>query len=193
MHTHMGVIITITWFYFYSTFPYKTCSTALNKSRVPDQNGVSQAWYRKLVEIHHSGRKPLKYKYNVSSKTNSNLSELFWSMWLLVSPGCAIWWPRCAWYDDFSNVDIIRNPTKETTANTAQKARKWLKSSLCHKRYEMKTEKEPSTEKSEHRQLSLVRSSLDTARSASRAEWCRSIMVRKPSYAHIHTKNWSQG
>ena len=29
-----------------------------NKSRVPDQNGVSQAWY--IVEIHHSGREPSK-------------------------------------------------------------------------------------------------------------------------------------
>ena len=28
-------------------------------SRVPDQNGVSQAWY--IVEIHHSGRKPSIY------------------------------------------------------------------------------------------------------------------------------------
>ena len=28
-------------------------------SRVPDQNGVSQAWY--IVEIHHSGREPSIY------------------------------------------------------------------------------------------------------------------------------------
>ena len=30
------------------------------KSRVPDQNSVSQAQY--IVEIYHSGRKPSKYK-----------------------------------------------------------------------------------------------------------------------------------
>ena len=30
-------------------------------SRVPDQNGVSQAWY--IVEIHHSGRKPSIWIY----------------------------------------------------------------------------------------------------------------------------------
>ena len=29
------------------------------KSRVPDQNGVSQAWF--IVEIHHSGQKPSKW------------------------------------------------------------------------------------------------------------------------------------
>ena len=31
-------------------------------SRVPDQNGVSQAWY--IVEIRHSGRKPSIYMKN---------------------------------------------------------------------------------------------------------------------------------
>ena len=31
----------------------------ITKSRVPDQNGVSQAWY--IVKIHHSGQKPSKY------------------------------------------------------------------------------------------------------------------------------------
>ena len=30
-----------------------------NKSRVPDQSAVSQAWY--IVEIHHSGRAPSKF------------------------------------------------------------------------------------------------------------------------------------
>ena len=30
-----------------------------NRSRVPDQNGVSQAWY--IVEIHHSGQEPSKW------------------------------------------------------------------------------------------------------------------------------------
>ena len=33
-----------------------------NKSRVPNQNGVSQAWY--IVEIHHSGREPSKFNPN---------------------------------------------------------------------------------------------------------------------------------
>ena len=32
------------------------CFVVFYISRVPDQNGVSQAWY--IVEIHHSGRKP---------------------------------------------------------------------------------------------------------------------------------------
>ena len=31
----------------------------INISRVPDQNGVPQAWF--IVEIHHSGRKPSIY------------------------------------------------------------------------------------------------------------------------------------
>ena len=31
----------------------------LNNSRVPDQNGVSQAWY--IVETQHSGREPSTY------------------------------------------------------------------------------------------------------------------------------------
>ena len=38
------------------------------KSRVPDQNGVSQAWY--IVEIHQSGRQPSKYaKYPIGLLT----------------------------------------------------------------------------------------------------------------------------
>ena len=41
------------------------------KSRVPDQNGVSQAWY--IVEIHHSGGELLKYK--LIQKASSVLGE----------------------------------------------------------------------------------------------------------------------
>ena len=39
------------------TFKWPGHSRVQITSRVPNQNGVSQAWYR--VEIHHSGRKPL--------------------------------------------------------------------------------------------------------------------------------------
>ena len=40
---------------------------------VPDQNGVSQAWY--IVEIHHSGRKP-------------SIWSCSWCKWLTDSAGC---------------------------------------------------------------------------------------------------------
>ena len=35
------------------------CTVVNSKSRVPDQNGISQACY--IVEIHHSGLKPSKW------------------------------------------------------------------------------------------------------------------------------------
>ena len=38
------------------------CKHTTAKSRVPDQNGVSQAWY--IVQIHHSGWKPSKWVTN---------------------------------------------------------------------------------------------------------------------------------
>ena len=41
-----------------SLLQYSGCNSGII-SRVPDQNGVSQAWY--IVEIHHSGRKPSIY------------------------------------------------------------------------------------------------------------------------------------
>ena len=42
------------------------------KSRVPDQNGVSEAWY--IAEIHHSGQKPSKCKFLLRQKMKSKLS-----------------------------------------------------------------------------------------------------------------------
>ena len=57
-----------------------------NISRVPDQNGVSQAWY--IAEIHHSGRKPLICKVIIikgGTVTNNikhklSCSKLFYSI-----------------------------------------------------------------------------------------------------------------
>ena len=39
------------------------------KPRVPDQNGVSQAWY--IVEMHHSGWEPLIYSFSLPSTLTS--------------------------------------------------------------------------------------------------------------------------
>ena len=45
-------------------------------SRVPDQNGVSQARY--IVEIHHSGRKPLIYKHTVNTQFADRPCQCLW-------------------------------------------------------------------------------------------------------------------
>ena len=50
--------------------PGKDSHLLKSKTRVPDQNGVSQAWYK--VEIHHSGRKPSKSNHHFNSKTGLN-------------------------------------------------------------------------------------------------------------------------
>ena len=50
-------------------------------SRVPDQNGVSQAWY--VVEIHHSGQEPSK---NFVGWTLANfLSPLLWELLVITA------------------------------------------------------------------------------------------------------------
>ena len=62
-------------------------------SRVPDQNGVCQAWY--IVEIHHSGWKPSIYSFCVINVFLS-ATVLFISVAVIhsFSPLCAIWHMR---------------------------------------------------------------------------------------------------
>ena len=43
-----------------TSYPY-SCLREGYISRVPDQNGVSQAWY--VAELHHSGQKPSKFSF----------------------------------------------------------------------------------------------------------------------------------
>ena len=63
-----------------------------SKSRVPSQNGVSQAWY--IVEIHHSGRKPSKWtKQFVLSMNSFILHES-----KMTSQQC--WWTWPAWKNE---------------------------------------------------------------------------------------------
>ena len=58
-----------------STTQQQQIKTVKKKSRVPDQNGVSQAWY--IVEIHHSGRKPSKYEIGFMWSCLSTLVSLW--------------------------------------------------------------------------------------------------------------------
>ena len=53
--------------------------------------------------------------------------------------------------------------------------------SRSHIMYERKTESDPSALNTEQYELRRVRTSADTARSASSAEWCKSTIVRNPS------------
>ena len=63
-----------------------------SKSRVPSQNGVSQAWY--IVEIHHSGRKPSKWtKQFVLSMNSFILHES-----KMTSQQC--WWTWPVWKNE---------------------------------------------------------------------------------------------
>ena len=52
----------------------KLMHTMVNISRVPIQNGVSQALY--IVEIHHSGRKPLIWLVTHKVKTIHRLTTM---------------------------------------------------------------------------------------------------------------------
>ena len=51
-------------------------------SRVPDQNGVSQAGY--IVEIYHSGRKPSIYKCNRHKWDLGMMVELHEKVYVLI-------------------------------------------------------------------------------------------------------------
>ena len=63
---------------FYSTRVLPTChekqsSRVMHISRVPDQNGVSQAWY--IVEIHHSSQTPSMCAYLRVERSSKTISS----------------------------------------------------------------------------------------------------------------------
>lgn len=65
--------------------------------------------------------------------------------------------------------------------------------SLSQNWYDRNTDNEPHPLNTEQYQFREVRSSDDSAKSASNARWFKSIIVRKPSYKHRQITNWIDG
>ena len=65
--------------------------------------------------------------------------------------------------------------------------------SLFQNLYERNTDNEPHPLKTEQYQLRVALSSLDNAKSARRARWFKSIIVKNPSYKQRHRTNWMDG
>ena len=65
--------------------------------------------------------------------------------------------------------------------------------SLFQNLYERNTDNEPHPLKTEQYQLRVALSSLDNAKSARRARWFKSIIVKNPSYKQRHRTNWIDG
>ena len=119
-------------------------------------------------------------------KTNCN-TNFSWDWW------CCLPQYMC------SNVMVLtKNPPKERIAKMKQNV--WNGTRVpskpvvwFQKMYDRNTDNVPTALKTEQYILRWARASARTARSANRAEWCKSIIVRKPSYRHKQMANCSEG
>ena len=92
-----------------------------------------------------------------------------------------------------SKSELTRNPTSENAARIVQNIWNEFMLSLFQNLYERNTDNEPHPLKTEQYQLRVALSSLDNAKSARRARWFKSIIVKNPSYKQRHKTNWMDG
>lgn len=92
-----------------------------------------------------------------------------------------------------SRWEPTRNPTRENTASIVQNTWNELMLSLSQNWYDRNTDSEPHPLNTEQYQLRVALSSDDKARSARRARWFKSIIVKKPSYKQRQKTNWIEG
>jgi len=93
----------------------------------------------------------------------------------------------------FNRKELTKNPMRENAESNVQNTWKDPMLSLSQKWCDRNTEREPHPLKTEQYQLRFALSLEDNARSARRARWFKSIIVRKPSYKHRHKTNWIDG
>jgi len=98
-----------------------------------------------------------------------------------------------------SNVMVLtKNPPTDNAAKIKQNIWNgtmvpWEPVVRFQKTYDRNTDIAPIALKTEQYILRRARAPAWTAKSANNAEWCRSIIVRKPSYRHKQMANWSDG
>lgn len=93
----------------------------------------------------------------------------------------------------FSRKELTRNPMRENAESNVQNTWNDPMWSLSQKWCDRNTEREPHPLKTEQYQLRFALSLEDNARSAKRARWFKSIIVRKPSYKQRQKTNWIDG
>ena len=89
----------------------------LNKWRVPDQNGVSQAWH--IVETHHSGREPSKWSVQILALDHRSSDSDVTGNFSIPSPSASAL-PSPLWYPSSpaSPLSFVRDDFQHLSLNT---------------------------------------------------------------------------